>query len=360
MKRKKKAKKMAKGFKIFLCIFLSLCLLSVACLGAGFYYFKKNFDYQYNEITEEPEDLGFEEVKEEKIINIALFGLDTRAVGSFSGRSDSIMILSLDKKNKKVKLISVLRDTLVPIDKDGKTVYNKINSAYATGGPELAIKTLNTIFNLDISEYASVNFYGMADIIDGVGGIDVEVTAAEIPSINGSARDHCKKLGIPYECPDITGAGMQHLNGIQAVAYSRIRYVPNAQGTSNDYGRTDRQRYVMKQLFNKAIKFDMTQIVNLAKALAPHCETSLSHAEIIKHALDILLHSPTIEETRVPFTEYLMKAPAAGVGSVVYYDLQFATKLIHSFIYDGIKPEDYIAANGIEKNDWYTSGFITP
>ena len=140
----------------------------------------KVFDYNYNNITGNPDDLGFASVIDKKVTNVALFGIDSRQVDSFKGLSDSIMILSLNAETKKVKVISVMRDSLVPITYNGKTTYGKINSAYSKGGPELAIKTLNTIFGLDISEYATVNFYGMADIIDAVGGIDVELAEGEL------------------------------------------------------------------------------------------------------------------------------------------------------------------------------------
>ncbi len=318
------------------------------------------FDYNYNNITDAPVDLGFEEVIDDKIVNVALFGIDTRSASSFSGNSDSIMILSLNTKTKKVKITSVMRDSFVPITKDGYTKYNKINSAYASGGPELAIRTLNQVFGLDISEYATVNFYGMVDIIDAVGGIDAELTAAEVRrsdgtlhQINGCIDEICKNLGKNASEYYITTAGKHHLNGIQAVAYSRIRYVANIWGTTDDYGRTDRQRFVMEQLFNKALSIGKSQYMKLAKSLIPCTETSLSYSDIISLAFSILLNSPTFEQARIPQKEYLMTSPQTSAGSVVYYDIDFAKKLIHSFIYDDITPEKYIETNGVEKNNWY-------
>jgi len=293
-------------------------------------------------------------------VNIALFGVDTRAKNTFKGRSDSIIILSVNTTDKKVRLISVLRDSLVPIEKNGKNTFNKINSAYATGGPELAIKTLNTIFDLDISEYATVNFSGMVEIIDAVGGIEIEVTSKEVSMINGMVTTYYTDFGLQGEPPKLSSAGKQLLNGVQAISYSRIRYVPNAEGTNNDYGRTDRQRYVLEQIFNKATQMGLSQYIDLIKLLSPYCETSLSYSEILNLAVEVLLSSPTFEESRVPLIEYKMPSPNAGVGSIVYYDLNFAAKLIHNFIYKDIKPEDYIAANGIEQNDWYRLGFVAP
>ena len=341
-------------------ILLSVLLMLAVAVGGFSYFIKQNFTYNYNEIEKEPEALGFEEVKDDRIINIALFGVDTRSAESFSGRSDAIMILSVNTGTGKIKLISVMRDSFVPIEKKGNTSYSKINSAYATGGPELAIKTLNTIFDLDISEYVTVNFFKLADIIDLIGGIEVELTEGEIDMVNGGAREVCYALGKKYEGETITSAGLQHLNGAQAVGYARIRYAANIEGTNNDYGRTDRQRYVMEQMFKKALSMKKTEYAKLVKPILKSCETSLVYSEVIQVALGVLTDNPVFEETRIPQTEFLMAAPKTGAGSVVYYDLNFAAKLIHSFIYQDISPEKYIEQNGIEKNNWYANGFVAP
>lgn len=332
----------------------------IAILLAGIIFLTSFFDYNYNSITEKPENLGFENVIDDKIINIALFGIDSRNQ-NFSGNSDSIMVLSLDTNKKTVKIVSIMRDSLVKINKKGKTTYNKINSAYASGGPELAIKTINQNFGLDISEYATVNFEGMMDIIDAVGGIDAELTKKEVVpvsssgfALNGLIYDMCTKLKLNPEKYYIKTPGVHHLNGIQAVAYSRIRKTANIWGTNNDHGRTDRQRYVMEQLFDKALKLDKSNYIKLVKALIPCTETSLSYSEIIGLATDILLKSPTFHQSRVPLEEYQMSTPSIkGVGSCVYYDLEYASKVLHAFFYDDITPEQYIEINGVEKNNWY-------
>ncbi|MBR7133842.1 MAG: LCP family protein [Clostridia bacterium] len=355
----KKGKKWPWIFTVLIILAVIAAIIGITA-AVAMRFIKKNFNYNYNEITSKPEDLGFEEVVDDRIVNIALFGIDTRNENSFSGRSDCVMIMSINTKTDKVKLISVLRDTLVPIDKNGVTAYNKLNNAYASGGPERAIKTLNTVFGLDISEYATVNFSGMAEIIDAVGGIEATVTQNELSLLNSGVYEHCNILDLEYNDYKLEAAGTQHLNGIQAVAYSRIRYAATAEGTTNDYGRTDRQRYVLGQLFKKATTLEKSQYMGLIRALMPCCETSLSYSEIFDLAVDVLLQSPSFSETRIPDTKYTMKAPNAGVGSIVYYDLGFAAKLIHAFIYDDITPEAYIEANGTEKNDWYSTGYTPP
>lgn len=361
----KEQKKRRKKIPIALKIFISVGIVLILSIVSIFAYVSIAFDYNYEPITKEPDKLGFEEVIEEEVINIALFGVDTRNLNTFKGNSDSIMVLSVNTKTKKVKIISVMRDTLVPIERNGKITYTKINAAYSYGGPELAIKTLNQNFGLDISEYATVNFDGMMDIIDAVGGIDVTLVEQEVApaeqethGINDGIKEVCNLLGKDPEQYLFTKPGTYHMNGIQAVAYSRIRYVKNVWGTNNDYGRTDRQRYVMEQLFNKAKTLSKSQYIDLAKALLPCTQTSLSYSEIMSIAFRIMFDSPTFEQARVPLNEkdknFLMPAPQASFGSVVYYDLNYASKIIHAFIYDNISFDEYIAANPIEKNDWYS------
>ncbi len=294
------------------------------------------------------------------ITNIALFGIDSRSEEKFSGNSDSIMILSLNAKTHSVKIISIMRDSLVPIEQKGKKTPYKINAAYSWGGAELAVKTLNQNFGLDITDYATIDFYGMAQMIDAVGGIDVELTEREVKArgnnnhgINDMIEEVCLLKGLKPKDYYVTKSGSQHLNGIQAVAYSRIRYVPNIWGSNNDFGRTERQRYVMEQLFKKAVVLNSSQYLPLINSLIKYTQTSLNPDEILGFALNILTKSPTFSQNRIPMDKTQMTSPSGSFGSVVYYDLDYAADLIHAFIYDDITFEDYAAANGIEKNDWY-------
>lgn len=350
--------RLTKGKKAALISVTSIVLVIAILLGWFFSYFK----YNYNSITENPEDLGFSGTIDKSVINIALFGVDARDEKKFTGNTDSIMIMSLNTKTKKVKIISVMRDTLVPMEYEGKKYYGKINSAYVKG-PEHAIKTLNQAFDLDISEYATVNFYGMTDIINAVGGITATITDDELkwkgydhPNLNNCMDEICNQMGLNAADYYIKSAGEQTLNGVQAVAYARVRNCTSAWGTRDDFGRTDRQRHVMQELFNKAVAMKKTQYAKLAKALIPCTETSLSYTDIMGLAFNILLSSPTFEQYRLPPAEYqsqfLMKGPS-GYGSIIYYDLDYAAKLLHAVIYDGVTMEQYIEENGIETNDWY-------
>ena len=311
-------------------------------------------DYNHNDDVDKDEEIQQIVPISEGIVNIALFGIDSRSVSgkaSFKGLSDSIMILSLNTDTGKINIISVMRDSLVEIP--GKAV-NKINSAYSMGGATLAIKTLNHNFGLDIKEYATVNFYGMAEIIDAVGGVEIDVQKQEINGyrrLNDLITELAGYMGVKAEL--VKGPGLQTLNGIQAVSWARIRAASTATGEANDYGRTDRQRYVMEQLLNKALATSISEYPKLIKALLPYMETSLSYDEIFKLA-GILAKDVTFEQTRIPQHSYTLTPPRINrVGSSVYYNLDFAEDIIHALIYDGVSQDDYIKSNGVVKSGWY-------
>ncbi|MBE6809605.1 MAG: hypothetical protein E7521_00925 [Ruminococcaceae bacterium] len=351
-------KHLTRGKKAALISLTSVILVVAILLGWFFSY----FNYNYNSITTDPNQLGFTDVKEKGVINIALFGVDSRDETVFKGNTDSIMILSLNTNTKKVKIFSIMRDTLVPMEYQGKSYFGKINSAYSKG-PEHAIKTINQAFDLDISEYATVNFYGMTDIIDAVGGINATITKDELtwkghgnPNLNNCMDEICREMGLNAKDYYIHTAGEQVLNGVQATAYARIRHCTSVWGTRDDFGRTDRQRHVMQELFNKAITMKKTQYVSLAKALIPCSETSLSYTDIVGLATNILLSSPTFEQYRLPpsdhQSEFLMKSPT-GYGSIIYYDIGYVAKMLNSMIYDDLTMEQYIEQHPIETNNWY-------
>lgn len=314
-------------------------------------------DYDHEEI----DDPEIQQIKpiDDQILNVALFGIDSREQ-DFTGLSDSIMVLSINKGTGDIKLISIMRDSFVNMpERNGKSYKpNKINSAYSRGGATYAIKTLNQNFGLDIKEYATVNFYGMAEIIDAVGGLEIDVLKREINSaygLNDLLREQARQLGIENP-PYVSEPGLQVLSGMQAVAWARIRSVSTEQGTANDYGRTDRQRVIMEKLLNKALSMDVSKYPTLIKAILPHMRTSLGFSEVVSLATNVLGKQVNFQQTRVPQKEYVINEglSISYAGSVVYYDLEYAKKIIHAIIYDDVTQEEYIAQNGIEKNKWYT------
>ena len=189
-------------------------------------------------------DLGDVEVKSDKsIVNILVVGADKRdELGEEEyGRSDTIMIATLDKKHDRLKLTSLMRDMYVDIPGYGK---DKFNASYSYGGPELLYKTIATNFGITLDGYAVVDFDAFRDIIDAVGGVDVELTEQEANYLNTTNYISGKKNRnvVP---------GKNRMNGAQALGYCRVRYVPNIAGTENDQGRTERQRWVMEGIFKR-------------------------------------------------------------------------------------------------------------
>lgn len=340
-----KKTRMFKGLVITMVVLLMLGGTVASALGLFMWKYSYDYDKEFREKTNEQLGISQEAAELPKeVVNIALFGVDSRS-GSFSGNTDSIMIISIDEVHNKVKITSIMRDTLVYLDGRG---YAKINSAYGRGGPEMALKTLNTHFGLNIRHYATVNFAGMIHIVDAIGGVEVSITEAERVEANRLIVDPDTHLGT--EADFIRRSGKQVLTGVQAVSWSRIRSVSTAQGGSNDFGRTDRQRVVMEALFDRVMSMGMSKFPALAEALLPYVRTSLFYDDIIKMAGGVL-GGFTFEQTRVPLLDYVINADYREQtgSSTVYYNFEYASKVLHAFIYDDVKPEDYIAEHGVDK-----------
>ncbi len=204
--------------------------------------------------------------------NIALLGVDTRDMNSLDGsRSDAIIIVSINEQTKNVNLISVYRDSYVDVQGHGLT---KVTHAYAYGGPELALNTLNRNLDLDISEFVTVNFEIVADVVDLVGGIDIDIDKSELSQMNKYIEDTSKNVG--RKANKITSVGKQHLDGIQAVTYARIRKT-----AGGDYKRTERMRTVLTGVFEKAKKMDAGKLNELANKVLPQVQTNIGLSEVI-------------------------------------------------------------------------------
>ncbi len=327
-----------------------LATLGVLCATAGVLLWQY-LDYDYDSTIQHMtnEQLGITNTTlTKKVTNIALFGVDSRNPDGYTGNTDSIMIVSLDEIHNKIKITSVMRDTLVHMGDYG---YRKINSAYAKGGPELALKTLNQSFNMNIRHYATVNFAGMIDIVDAIGGVEVEITEAERQAANALIVKKETNFGTEKDC--IAKAGLQKLTGVQAVCWSRLRSVSTADGVSNDFGRTDRQRVVMEAMFERITGMGASRYPALVEALLPYVRTSLSYSDILGLAGSVL-GDTTFEQTRIPQKEYIINADYREMtgSSTVYYNLGYAAKVLYAFLYDDVMPADYIAQNGVDKTPW--------
>ncbi|EJE7233262.1 LytR family transcriptional regulator [Clostridium sporogenes] len=261
------------------------------------------------------------------VINIAFFGLDRRKKEEPS-RSDAIMIISLDKKHKKVKVSSIMRDSYVDIDGHGKT---KLNHAYAYGGPELAIKTINSTFKLNIRNFVAVDFYELEKIIDTVGGVEIPVRSDEIKYINIYMQETAKIQGKSVQ--EVQKSGLQNLNGMQAVAYARIRYT-----SGGDYERTERQRIVLTAIMNKVKKLGPTEFPKVVSALLPNVESSFSSTEIMKMGTSAFaLGIDNIEQQRFPLDDYCQGKLIDGVYYLLFNEEKTINQ-IHKYIFEDIKP----------------------
>lgn len=261
------------------------------------------------------------------IINIALFGLDRTNVNEAS-RSDAIMILSIDAVHKKIKMSSIMRDTYVAINNHGDT---KINHAYAYGGPQLAIRTLNENFNLDIRDYVTVDFFNLEKIIDIMGGVTIDVKQDEIGLINSYMTEiaNIEKKSIAV----VTKVGFQNLNGLQAVAYSRIRYT-----AGGDFVRTERQRTILSAMIKKIQSLGITEFSSVVSKLLPYTETSMKSMDIIKLGTKVLTSKiMTLEQERFPLDGYCRGKMMDGVWYLVA-DMGATVEQVHKFIYDDVKP----------------------
>ncbi len=309
------------------------------------------FQYQRATLDQSTEALGIatEQKAPSGITTVALFGVDSRE-GGFCGLSDSIMIITVDRLHNSVKLVSVLRDSLVRVEDHG---YQKINAAYSIGGAQLAVKTLNQTFGLAIRDYATVDFNSMAALVDAVGGVEVELTASEWESANGSIVSLCEEMGQTPQL--IEGSGLQTLNGMQAVGYSRIRNVATPSGANNDFGRTERQRNVMTQLFQRALNMSVTRYPGLIRALLPYVETTLGYSEILDLAGILGQEGLTFTQCRMPADRIIIDANFIhrNLGSCVYYDLEYAAGMMQGLIYEDIPFEEYMQQHTVTYHRWY-------
>lgn len=298
-----------KNHKRILWIISSVVILFLIGLGIGFYYINSKIN-KVQKVGVNKDNLSINKAQVEKkkhIKNIALFGID--APKGKSGRSDAIMILTLDEEHKAIKLTSIMRDSYVNIPGHGD---DKITHAYAFGGPELAMKTLNENFRVNVEDFMAVNFTSLPQIIDKLGGVKINIIPEEI-----------------HHIPGITSPGEQVLNGEQALSYSRIRYA-----TGGDYKRTERQRVVLEAVFEKLKSTPKKEYHSLIDDFLPYIETNMSSIDMIKLATDVApLVKGNLETARLPLDDYCDGKMINGVWYLVY-DRQATLNQIQEYIYD--------------------------
>ena len=239
-------------------------------------------------------DTKISTISNENVYNLLLVGVD-RTDKSWNGNSDSMMLVSINFRKERISIISLMRDTYVSIPEVG---YNKLNNSYALGGGDLLCATITSNFNIDVSRYAAVDFENMVEVIDAMGGVDLEITPEEAEVANGYIYDMCNRtLNLNYEDYLIFDSGFQHCNGVQAVAFARNRFVGNS-----DYARTSRQRYVISQLMKKAKNMGVPQMMLVARKVLPLITHNVKETEIwdLVSKLPLLLKFDVVQD-RVPY-----------------------------------------------------------
>lgn len=265
---------------------------------------------------------------------IAIFGIDSRDGDNLSGsNSDVIILASINNKTGAISLISVYRDTCL---KTGDNRYRKVNEAYATGGPKKAVEVLNENLDLEIDDYIAVNWKAVATAINILGGIEMEVTDSEWKYINGYITETVKSTGIGSV--QLKASGMQALDGIQAVAYSRIRYT-----SGNDFRRTERQRDVLAALLDKAKKSDWATLNNVIETVFPMTASSIDTKDVIGLALNL----PNYEFVgSIGFPFELKTKVVDGQDFVFPVTLESNVMDLHSYLY-GL--DDYTVSDSVKR-----------
>lgn len=332
--------------KIFIPIIIVLVVIAIIAGGSYLAINSKLSKIKITKIPENPSDLSIDTKKfnnandiSKNYINILLMGADSRNPETDPGLVDSIMILTLDKAHNKIKITSLMRDMIIDnIQGEGATAgttQDRINVIYKqgggkNGGGQYSIKAINSNFDMDIKNYIKVDFTHFDKIVDAVGGIDMDVSADEVAVANGYIKEVASLEGITP--PLLTQGGMQHLNGIQALGYSRIRYVGRT-----DFQRTERQRAVLTKVFSKLSSLNITDASTALDTIFPDVETSLSKTDILSDVSYIVTNKiRTIDQFRLPedkpgynYTKMINDTYFLG------WDKALNVADLHQFIFEG-------------------------
>jgi LCP family protein required for cell wall assembly len=267
--------------------------------------------------------------------NIALFGVDsTTGALAKNTRSDTIIIASINLDTGDCKLVSVYRDTYLNLSND---TYNKCNAAYMKGGPEMAINMLNMNLDMNITDFITVGFAGLADTIDALGGVMIDVDEAEINHLNSYQFTMAEDLKRPYK--EVTSTGYQLLTGLQATAYCRIRYT-----AGDDFKRTERQREVIMAMADKAKTASVSTLNQIASDVFNEIYTSLDLTEIVE-LLGGISEYNIVDQAGFPYEEYRTTGTIGSKGScVIPVDLKESVEWLHKFLFD----EDYTASGEVQ------------
>lgn len=328
-------------------VMFALEIIVLVVLMGGLFVYAKLGKLNHETINEEELDVN-ESVTENQVMKgyttIALVGIDSRDDKLKSDwNSDTMIIASINNDTKKVKLVSVYRDTYLCLgeDEDENNSYGLANSAYCTGGAKKMINMLNKNLDMNISDFVTVNFQAVAETVELLGGIDVEMKKEEVVHLNNYCVETSEVTGMDYT-PLEEIEGVQHLNGVQAVAYARIRKT-----SGNDFRRAARQREVIYKIVEKAKNSSIGTLNTVLDKIFPMIYTSLTEKEILSMGMNMLSYDIE-DQTGFPFDHLYgdtVKEAMDGVDCVLPITLESNVIKLHEFLY----PEDsYVPSNEVK------------
>lgn len=331
-KKKKKTKYLLFALEAVVLVVLCLVLVVMSKISKV-----QNLDVK-------PEDIAKNDLEESVLdnmngyMNIALFGIDTRKIGDLGkgNRSDTMMIASINKETKEVKLVSVYRDTYLNLANDK---YGKCNAAYSYGGPQQAISMLNMNLDLNIDYYVSVDFMALAKTVDALGGIEVDVDEVEMKYLNDYIYETSEVTGL--RTTFLTEPGLQTLDGVQATSYCRIR-----QTAGDDFKRTERQKEVLQIIADKAKTASLSQINEIINEVFPLIATNLTLPQMISMASDMMEY--TLSPDTYGFPAERDSAKINKQSMVIPKTLENNVKELHKFLFG---EDDYYPSSTIIKID---------
>ncbi len=317
-------------------IIFAVEVIVILIMIAVLYVFLRGTENKPNitKLNDEPENLLItEEVQKQEesgvmsgYLNIALFGVDAKTDKQLfkSSRSDSIMIASVNLETGDIKLVSVYRDTYLNL---GNDEYDKCNAAYSYGGAEQALKMLNTNLDMNIKTFVTVGYKGLGEVIDGLGGVWIDVDSAELQHINNYQIDIAKVLKCSYE--PVTQTGYQKLNGLQATAYCRIRYT-----AGNDFKRAERQREVVQAIEDQAKQADLATLTKVYQSAIDDIYTNIDEEDIMT-LLGNINNYRIVDENGFPQEDMREgDARVRGRSVVMPLDLESNVVWLHKYLFD--------------------------
>ena len=295
---------------MLLLVFFVLLMLSGIGMVVLHFFYNKSFD---KDNTDYSTDSCSDILKDNMVLNVLLVGLD-EIQEKHRGRSDSMMLVSVDARHKKAKITSIMRDLWVPIPNHG---FSKLNAAYAYGGINCLTGVIKSVLGVKIDRYIIVDFKKFEEVIDKIGGIDLNLTPEEVKYVNSFSSTK----------EQLRGSGLMHLNGNQALQFSRDRNDPSA-----DFKRTERQRYVIESIINKLKTLSIVDLISLSQNIIESLKTNFSIAEIgfLAKNSEQFLDYPVIMN-RVPKN---FECKTIDKQSVLTSDLSECKKDLLSFIFE--------------------------